>query len=133
MRMSFFDKVKQSAAEAARLAQMTLEVTKLQTQISSREKEVERKQLLAGQAALDAYKAGDLKAAERVVAAQSASILALQKEVQRLQSRILSLKNEKLCPCGSHLPQHALFCSRCGHKFTGGASALPGEGGRDPL
>ncbi|WP_426446367.1 hypothetical protein ACP26L_21975 [Paenibacillus sp. S-38] len=131
--MSFFEKVKQSAAEAARLAQITLEVTKLQTQISSREKEIERKQLLAGQAAVDAYKAGDLKAAERVVAGQSAAIAALQKEILRLQAQILAVKNEKVCPCGSHLPQHALFCSKCGHKFTGSGSALPGAGGRDPL
>ncbi|MCZ8521936.1 hypothetical protein [Paenibacillus caseinilyticus] len=121
--------MKQSAAEAARLAQQTLEVTKLNAQIASREKEVERKQLLAGQAAVSAYAAGNIAAAQEAVAEQAGAILDLQKEIEGLQAQVLAVKSEKACRCGHHLPRHALFCSKCGYKFTGDALTGPGEEG----
>ncbi|ANE45262.1 hypothetical protein SY83_01745 [Paenibacillus swuensis] len=115
--MSFLNKMKQGATDAARMAQQTLEVTKLKSQISSKEREIERNHTAIGQAVFAAFQAGDLSSSESAVNEYCSVIVKLQSEIQVVEQQILQVKNERVCTCGHVIPGDATFCSKCGKKY----------------
>lgn len=115
--MSFFGKVKQGASEAAKKAQQTVEITRLKTQISSKEKEIEKNYSLIGEAVYNAFVAGDLSQSENNVTEFCRGIFSLKQEITVLELKIIEVRNEKECVCGKVVLADTKFCPGCGHKF----------------
>lgn len=115
--MSLLKKIKESALSAADKAQQTVEITRISSQISSKEKEIANHYQELGKCVFDAYIAGDLPASEPNIAEYSRKVIEIQKEIAALKQKILEIKNEKQCECGTTVSGDALFCSSCGHKF----------------
>ncbi|MFE5320371.1 zinc ribbon domain-containing protein [Paenibacillus sp. NPDC056579] len=115
--MSFFDKMKQGASEAAKKAQQTVEMTKLRTQIASKEKEIEKAFTLIGESIYQSHTAGNWKSSERDVAAYCDHIALLKQGIQALEVKIKLAKNEKECRCGKVVASDVKFCPVCGFQF----------------
>ena len=116
--MGIFDKIKQGATKAADMAQQTVEVTRLNSQISTKRKEIDKCLAQMGQFVFDAYQDHDLTAAEPQIHALSQEILNLQREIVSLEMKISEIKNEKHCPgCSNTVPYASKFCNGCGHRF----------------
>jgi len=115
--VSFFQKIKESAMNAADKAQQTVEITRIHTRISSKEKEIADHYKEMGKCVFDAYVAGDPSAAEAKIAECAGKVLEIQKEIAALKHKIMEIKNEKPCECGTTAPFEALFCPSCGRKF----------------
>ncbi|MFD0714315.1 zinc ribbon domain-containing protein [Paenibacillus sp. GCM10027626] len=116
--MSFFDKVKQSASDAAKKAQQTVEITKLKSQISSKEKEMDDLYLNIGESVYRAHQAGGSDESEAEVAGFLKELDELQVEIQMLEERIKNIRFEKSCSCGKVVPLDARFCPDCGAQLT---------------
>jgi len=115
--MSFFDKMKQGASEAAKKAQQTMETTRLKTQIASKEKEIEKAFALIGETVFQSHTAGDWKKSEREVIAYCDHIALLRQGIQALEAKIKLAKNEKECRCGKIVTSDVKFCPQCGFQF----------------
>ncbi|RAP75277.1 zinc ribbon domain-containing protein [Paenibacillus montanisoli] len=112
--MSFFDKVKQGASEAAKKAQQTVEITKLKAQISGKEKEIDKIYTAIGAAVYRAHQAQDMSLAEQEVGNCCKQVDELHVEIGQLEDRIKMLKYEKTCSCGKVVALDARFCPDCG-------------------
>ncbi|MDD9268083.1 hypothetical protein ACFPES_13675 [Paenibacillus sp. GCM10023248] len=115
--MSFFDKVKQGASDAAKKAQQTVEITKLKAQISSKEKEIEKFYGLIGESVYSAYMTGDTARYGEIVERLSHGIAMVKQEIVQLEQKLIELRNEKECVCGKVVAADTKFCSTCGHQF----------------
>ncbi|MCR8629764.1 zinc ribbon domain-containing protein [Paenibacillus radicis (ex Xue et al. 2023)] len=115
--MSFFEKMKQGASDAAKKAQQTMEITRLRTQISSKEKELEKIFTLIGESVYNAHAAGDWKKSQPDVAAYCQQIQVLRQDIQHIELKIKEAKHEKVCQCGKVVAREVKFCSVCGHQF----------------
>ncbi|RTE11530.1 hypothetical protein [Paenibacillus whitsoniae] len=116
--MSFFDKVKQGASDAAKKAQQTVEITKLKAQISSKEKEIEKIYGLIGESVYTAYVAGDPSRYGEIVESYSQGIAAVKLDIEGLEQKLIEVRGEKECVCGKVVPSETKFCSSCGHQFA---------------
>ncbi|WP_308638394.1 zinc ribbon domain-containing protein [Paenibacillus silvisoli] len=112
--MSFFDKVKQGASEAAKKAQQTVEITKLKAQISGKEKEIDKVYTAIGAAVFRAHQAHDMSLAEQEVTTCCTQVDELHDEIGQLEERIKMIRFEKTCTCGKVVPLDARFCPDCG-------------------
>lgn len=115
--MGFFDKLKESASKAADKAKDSVEVVRLNSQVAAKRKEIEKMYLQIGEAVFEAYTSNAESAAEELIKANSATIITLKQEIEQLEIKIRTLKDEKDCVCGQVLPLDAKFCSSCGHRF----------------
>jgi membrane protease subunit (stomatin/prohibitin family) len=113
--MSFFDKMKQGASEAAKKAQQTVETTKLRVQISSKEKELEKAYKQIGEAVYQAYTSGNWKQAEVVTYCEHIGIL--YQDIQSIEMKIKHAKQVKECRCGTMVASNVKFCPGCGFAF----------------
>ena len=112
--MSFFDKVKQGASDAAKKAQQTVEITKLKAQISGKEKDIEKLCLQIGEAVYRGHQAGDISSTEQEVLDCCREADELHGEIKVLEERIKVTRNEKTCTCGKVVALDARFCPDCG-------------------
>ncbi|QHT59897.1 zinc ribbon domain-containing protein [Paenibacillus lycopersici] len=112
--MSFFDKVKQGASDAAKKAQQTVEITKLKAQISGKEKEIERLCAQIGAAVYRGHQAGDIASTEQEVMECCHQADELHTEIKVLEERIKLTRNEKTCTCGRVVTLDTRFCPDCG-------------------
>ncbi|WP_199624430.1 zinc ribbon domain-containing protein [Paenibacillus alkalitolerans] len=120
--MSLFDKFKQGASEAAKKAQQTVELTRLKTQISVKEKEIEKSYNFIGKAVFEAFSKGDMSQSESEVRAVCQLISQLKQEIKLLDQKIIDVRNEKECVCGTSVSANAKFCPECGNKFDYGTN-----------
>jgi rRNA maturation endonuclease Nob1 len=116
--MGFFDKIKEGAGKAADLAKETVEITRLNTQISSKNRDIEKKHSRIGELIFSAFQINDLATVEDQVTAICQDIATLLNEIQQLELKIKEVKNEKNCICGKTIALNAKFCPSCGHKFA---------------
>ncbi|WP_186445888.1 zinc ribbon domain-containing protein [Paenibacillus cremeus] len=116
--MSFFDKMKQGASEAAKKAQQTVEISKLRLQVAAKEKDIEKEYTLIGEAIYKGYAAGDWKKQEQDVSAHCGQIDQLKADIQALELKVQEAKNEKICRCGKVLAREVKFCPACGNRFA---------------
>ncbi|XEC95489.1 zinc ribbon domain-containing protein [Paenibacillus tarimensis] len=116
--MSLFEKMKQGASEAAKIAQQTVEATRLKSQKYAKEKEMARIKTKIGQAVFQAYTAGDLSGSENEVKEFCEELTGLQAEINQIEERIKMLKAEKSCVCGRVVPIDVRYCPDCGKRFT---------------
>lgn len=117
MDVGFFDKLKESASKAADKAKDSVEVVRLNSQISAKRGEIEKLYSQIGRTVFQAHAADNLSSAQELIQESSESIIALQQEIVQLENKIRIIKEEKDCVCGQVLPLEAKFCSTCGHKF----------------
>jgi len=116
--MSFFDKVKQSASDAAKKAQQTVEITKLKSQISGKEKDMDQLFHNIGESVYHAHQANGSEESEAEVAGYLKELDELQLEIQLLEERIKNIRFEKSCSCGKVVPLDARFCPECGAQLA---------------
>ncbi|MCR8643497.1 zinc ribbon domain-containing protein [Paenibacillus sp. N1-5-1-14] len=114
---SFFDKIKQGANIVSDKAQVTIELTKISTQISSKNKEVDKLLLQIGSEAHQAFRANNLLSAEPRIEEISKQIAVIQRDIDILEVKAKELKNEKECVCGKIVALDTRFCPVCGNKF----------------
>ncbi|MBW7455059.1 zinc ribbon domain-containing protein [Paenibacillus sepulcri] len=116
--MSFFDKMKQGASDAARKAQQTVEITKLKSQISGKEKEKDKLFYLIGTAIHASHQEGNIAQSEEEVVSHCLKVDGLNQEIQFLEERIKNIRFEKTCPtCSIVVPLDTRFCPGCGTPF----------------
>lgn len=121
--MSFFDKMKSGLHQVKGKAQHTVEITKLYTQIQVKKKDLQQHFAKLGETVYQSSGMGKQKA-ESVDDHQDQmvklcrEIAHMEEEIEELEQEMHRLKGDKQCRCGSYVPQEALFCSRCGHKFA---------------
>lgn len=115
--MSFFNKVKQGASDAAKKAQQTVEITKMKSQISSKEKDMDKIQLKIGKAVYRAFVSGDLAQSEVEVLDYCEELVLLQQDIDAIEDKIKNMKSEKTCTCGKVVPVDLKFCPECGKRF----------------
>ena len=117
---SFFDKLKQGAAEAGKKAQSTIEVNRLKFQISSKEKEITGIYSRMGECVYHAMQNGTIEEISDQLLLFSEQINQKKAEIQDVENRIRTVQNEKLCPsCSKPATLDTKFCSGCGHHFVG--------------
>lgn len=92
--MGFFDKLKEGASKAADKAKETVEITRLNTQISSKRKEIEKNYLEMGKAVYQAYAANNSNQAEPAMENGCTAITNLLQEIIQLEQKIREVKNE---------------------------------------
>ncbi len=120
--MSFFKKITDSVSKgvttATEKAQQTVEITKLNNQISGKRKDIDKLYAVIGEAVYDAYLSNDLFAAEAQLTPKCEEISAIREEIAVLDARIKAIRNEKDCPsCGKRVSEETRFCPSCGHAF----------------
>jgi chromosome segregation ATPase len=116
--MGFFNKIKEGAGKAADLAKETVEVTRLNAQISSKKREIDKNHNRIGELIFGAFQINDLATVEDQVTTICQDIVSLQQDIQSLELKIKEVKNEKNCVCGKTIALQAKFCPSCGHKFV---------------
>ncbi|GMK41974.1 hypothetical protein PCCS19_50330 [Paenibacillus sp. CCS19] len=116
--MSIFDKMKQGASDAARKAQQTLEIAKLNGQKSSREKDMSKLYSQIGEAVFEAHLSGEHEASAEVIEACCEKLMVMKQEIESIDHKIKAIKLEKSCACGTVVPLNAKFCPDCGTRFA---------------
>jgi rRNA maturation endonuclease Nob1 len=121
MNMSFFkklsDTVSKGVTTATEKAQQTVEITRLNAQISGKRKEIDKIFLKIGESVYEAFQMKNLSLAEAKVMPGCEEIAALYEEMAHLHERINEIRNEKECVCGKNVPFETRFCPSCGHSF----------------
>lgn len=119
--MSFFkklsDTVSKGVSNAAEKAQQTVEITKLNSQISSKRKEISKHEQDIGEHVYALYSAREPIAGDEQITTFCTRIDALHEEIKDLHNRVMALRNEKDCVCGKRVPHDTRFCPNCGHAF----------------
>lgn len=119
--MSFFKKISDTVSKgvstATEKAQQTVEITKLNAQISSKRKDIDKLFAIIGESVYEGYEAQDLSSTEAKVLPKCEEITVIRAEIALLDERIKSIRNEKDCVCGKRVAEDTRFCSSCGHRF----------------
>ncbi|TVY04419.1 zinc-ribbon domain-containing protein [Cohnella terricola] len=119
--MSFFKKITDSVSKgvtsATEKAQQTVEITKLNAQISGKRKDIDKLFAKIGESVYEGYVAHDLSLAEAKVMPRCEEISAIRDEIAALDARIKEIRNEKDCVCGKRVAEDTRFCPSCGHPF----------------
>ncbi|WP_169306565.1 zinc ribbon domain-containing protein [Cohnella pontilimi] len=119
--MDLFRKISETVSKgvstATEKAQQTVEITRLNSQISSKRKEIEKLYGDIGAAVFNGYLNKDLSLAEPKVIPACEQIAAIRHEIDTLEDRIMMIRNEKECVCGKKVPFDTRFCPSCGHRF----------------
>jgi NADH pyrophosphatase NudC (nudix superfamily) len=115
--MGIFGKIKEGASKAADLAKETVEVNRLNGQISGKKKDIDKNHYRIGELVYNAYLASDLTTAEEDIALICKEIENSLADIRQFELKILEAKSEKYCTCGKLLAIDTKFCPACGHKF----------------
>jgi hypothetical protein len=115
--MGLFGKIKEGASKAAEFTKETVEISKLNTQISTKKREIDKIYNRMGELVFNAYLINDLPSAEQQVTTFCQEIVNNQQEIRQIEIKIKEAKNEKDCVCGKTVVLQAKFCAVCGHKF----------------
>ncbi|SEB71120.1 hypothetical protein [Paenibacillus sp. GP183] len=112
--MRLFDKIKEAAKKGTILAQEAVDITKINSQISSKKKEIEERYKKIGQNVYDAHRANRREAAEAPILKLCSEVSRLLKEIASLELRLNAIKKEKVCSCGSVVSSDVKYCPKCG-------------------
>lgn len=116
--MRLIQRIKESANRATEKAQHAVEISKINSQITAIQQEMDVHFLRMGQIFYEGYRASDMSVAETEMTQLSTACDELQDEIDELRSRIAQLKNAHLCTCGAVVPLDANFCPKCGCKLN---------------
>jgi len=119
--MSFLKKITDTVSKgvttATEKAQQTVEVTRLNAQISGKRKEIVKLFAKIGESVYDGYSMQNLTLNEERINPLCEGITVIRNEIIALNNRIKEIRNEKDCVCGKRLPEDTRFCPSCGHPF----------------
>ncbi|MBP1174443.1 hypothetical protein PPOLYM_03357 [Paenibacillus polymyxa] len=121
--MKLIQRIKEGANRATEKAQHAVEISKINSQITTIQQEMDVHFLRMGQIFYEGYRASDMSVAETEMTQLSTACDELQDEIDELRSRIAELKNAHLCTCGAVVPLDANFCPKCGRKLNEGQAA----------
>lgn len=133
----FIDSMRQKADQAALEADKLMRIRREQAAIDQLRRDIKAQLDALGQAALAAYRAGEI--AHPQLASICQQIDALNEQIAQREARIEQIRAEKLAPpppvpppsgpavpcpnCGQRIPAEARFCPACGHKIPPPAPA----------
>lgn len=115
--MNLLQRIKDGASRVSEKAQSSVEVSKLNGQISDLEHEMQVEFLKMGKLFYEGYRSRDLSAAEGQMVELARACNKLQEQIDGVRARIAELKNERLCTCGRVVALDANFCPHCGRKL----------------
>lgn len=115
--MNFLQRIKDGASRVSEKAQSSVEVGKLNGQISDIEHEMQLEFLKMGKLFYEGYRSRDMSVAEGQMIELARGCNKLQEQIEGVRSRIAELKNERLCACGQIVALDANFCPHCGRKL----------------
>lgn len=115
--MSFMNKVKTGLSEASSKAKVVVEVNKLKSQNSNKQKEIEQLFQSIGRTYYLQATGGLQDGEGHDPADVIVDIARLEAEIEDNVKAIKLLANEKDCVCGKPAPLEARFCPSCGHTF----------------
>ncbi|WP_342416515.1 zinc ribbon domain-containing protein [Paenibacillus sp. FSL R10-2782] len=121
--MNLIQRIKEGANRATEKAQHAVEISKINSQITTIQQEMDVHFLRMGQIFYEGYRASDMSVAEKEMTQLSTACDELQDEIDELRGRIAELKNAYLCTCGAVVPLDANFCPKCGRKLNEGQAA----------
>ncbi len=136
----FFDKIKQGVSDTSAKAKTAMEVQRLKSQMSGKQKDINGKYFEIGKLTYQAVKGGDFSPVQSQIEGFCNEVTALQGEIDQIQDKIRELEQEgesgnaaasvpgappaqtaplaaKTCTCGTEIPQDAKFCPECGTRF----------------
>ncbi|MDU0331015.1 MULTISPECIES: zinc ribbon domain-containing protein [Paenibacillus] len=126
--MKILQRLKDGAGKVTDRAQNVVEISKLNTQISNIERELDLYFHKMGEVFYEAYRKKDMAAAEKEMLELAKTCDLLTEERDEIRMKIAELKNERLCgACGRNVAEDALFCQYCGHKLAVAKRAVPTE------
>jgi ubiquinone biosynthesis protein UbiJ len=112
--MRFFDKIKDAAKKGTILAQQTVDITKINSQISSKKKEIEERYTKIGHNVYEAHRMNRRDVAEAPILKLCSEVSRLQQDITSLEQRINAIKKEKVCTCGNVVANNMKYCPKCG-------------------
>ncbi|MFP4977046.1 zinc ribbon domain-containing protein [Paenibacillus sp. CN-4] len=115
--MNFLQRIKDSASRVSEKAQSSVEIGKINSQISDIEREMGTHFMQMGKLFYEGYRSRDLSVAEGRMTELSRACVKLEEKIELLRQRIAELKNERLCKCGHVVGLDANFCPSCGRKL----------------
>lgn len=115
--MNFLQRIKDGASRVSEKAQSSVEVSKLNGQISDIEHEMQVEFLKMGKLFYEGYRSRDMSVAEGQMIELARGCNKLQEQIEGVRSRIAELRNERLCACGQIVAMDANFCPHCGRKL----------------
>ncbi|WP_405106600.1 zinc ribbon domain-containing protein [Paenibacillus sp. FSL K6-1217] len=115
--MNFLQRIKDGASRVSEKAQSSVEVSKLNGQISDIEHEMQVEFLKMGKLFYEGYRSRDMSVAEGQMIELARGCNKLQEQIEDVRSRIAELRNERLCACGQIVALEANFCPHCGRKL----------------
>lgn len=115
--MKLLQRIKDGASRVSEKAQSSVEVSKLNGQISDLEHEMQVEFLKMGKLFYEGYRSRDMSSAEGPMVELARACNKLQEQIDGVRARIAELKNERLCACGRVVSLEANFCPHCGRKL----------------
>lgn len=115
--MNFLQRIRDGASRVSEKAQSSVEVSKLNGQISDIEHEMEIEFMKMGKLFYEGYRLRDMSVAEGKMVELARGCGRLQEQIEGVRARIAELKNERLCACGQVVALDANFCPHCGRKL----------------
>jgi rubrerythrin len=112
--MSFLDDVKKFGKNLTDKGKDIVEITKLNSQISSEKENIKGIYLKIGEQVYQEFKNGT----ESPYAELCGQIAEIEAKIQELSDKVLELKNALKCPsCGAEVTKENAFCPKCGTKL----------------
>ena len=112
--MSFLDRMKSGLSQVKDKAQQTIEITRIQAQVSAKKKEKAFVFQQLGELVHQAHLEGKLTDQAEAISGFSSSIQQLDAEIQALEIEALKVKGETACSCGAVIPLGSKYCNSCG-------------------
>jgi hypothetical protein len=135
--LAFLDKVKKGLSDAGDKAKDMVEITRLNSQVGQKQREIEQLYIKIGQATFKAFQDNTLSGIEAAIKDFSQEIVQKQQEIVELERNIAGIKSgdakapeaqgqetmsaeaadQKVCPCGQVVTPETKFCPACGNKL----------------
>lgn len=113
--MSFLDDVKKFGKNVADKGKDIVEITKLNSQISTEKDNIKDIYVKIGEQVYQSFKNGE----ETTYADLCNQIAQIETKIKELTDKVLELKNAYKCPnCGAEVTKENAYCPKCGTKLT---------------
>lgn len=114
--MAFFDDVKKISKNIADKGKDVIEITKINSQISTEKDKIKDLYVKIGEEVYKAFVEGQGSAYDE----SCAQIKEIEANIEELNAKVLELKNASKCPsCGAEVTKETAFCPKCGAKLNG--------------
>lgn len=113
--MAFFDEVKKLSKNVADKGKDLVEVTKLNSQVSTEQAKIAEIFGKIGAQVYENYKAGN----DSGFGEFCAQIAEVEVKINELKSKVMEIKESAKCPqCGAEVAKETAFCPKCGTKMN---------------